>query len=192
MTKSELRSHIAAARAALSRADWQRKSDAITAHVCQSALYQGAACLFTYYSIRGEADTHALIRQAWADGKRVAVPVTAANGQMLFAPYTPHTALHKTPYGTFEPHATPQEAVCPTESDLFLAPGLVFDAHGNRYGYGGGFYDRYCAQHAHTHPIALAFALQVSPTRLSAEAHDRPVHAIVTENGWVPCTPHGA
>ena len=33
------------------------------------------------------------------------------------------------------------------EDAVVLVPGLVFDRKGNRYGYGGGYYDRYLNAH---------------------------------------------
>ncbi len=82
-----------------------------------------------------------------------------------------------------EPHAP--RILTPSVGDLFLVPGLVFDTQGNRYGYGGGFYDRYLAKYPCTQPIALAFALQISATPLEAQPHDIPMQAIVTEHGWI-------
>lgn len=40
-------------------------------------------------------------------------------------------------------------------------PGLVFDRKGNRYGYGGGYYDRYFARFPKLSRMAVAFEGQI-------------------------------
>ena len=63
-----------------------------------------------------------------------------------------------------------------------VVPGLAFDPAGMRLGYGGGHFDRLLARLPGDTPvIGAAFDVQVVP-RLPAEAHDRPVHAVVTES----------
>ncbi len=184
MTKQTLRKEISAARAALTSAARQEKNARILAHILQSNDYQAAPCIFTFISIRTEVDTHALMHAAWADGKQVAVPITAAGGQMYFAPITPQTPLLTTAQGTLEPNIKQQDEIHPAATDLFCVPGLVFDAHGGRYGYGGGFYDRYLARHPLARPIALAFALQICDAPIETQAHDISMHALITEHGW--------
>ncbi len=188
MTKAEQRKQIQAQRAALSPADWAQKSDSIRQHLLQSELYRTAPVIFTYINIHNEVDTRTLLRTAWADGKQVAVPVCSAGGQMAFYAITADTPLHQTKQGTLEPTPTAQTPLHPTASDLFLVPGLVFDAHGNRYGYGGGFYDRYLARYSDTVPTALCFALQISAQTLTAQPHDIPMAQLLSENGWHICS----
>ena len=62
-----------------------------------------------------------------------------------------------------------------------LVPGLAFDEHGHRLGRGAGVYDRFLA----TLPpnvlrIGLAPEALVAP-QLPVEAHDVPMHVVVTE-----------
>ncbi len=185
MTKQSIRAEIARKRAALTPAQRQQKSDAALHHLTQSSTYQRAGCVFTFLSIRSEIDTHKLLQLAWAQGKTVAVPLTAPEGQMDFVRILPNTTLHKTKFGTLEPARDTQNIIYPSADDLFLVPGLAFDLQGNRYGYGGGFYDRYLAQHPHTRPVAFAFALQISPVPLDFQPHDVPMTALVSEGGWI-------
>ncbi len=187
MTKQTLRKEIQAQRAALSPALWQQKSDIIRQQLLKSKAYHTAKIIFTYISIQNEVDTRSILHAAWTDGKQVAVPVCAADGQMDFVRITAQTPLHKAKHGTLEPSRTDATILYPSADDLYLVPGLVFDTKGNRYGYGGGFYDRYLALHAHTIPTALCFAFQVSDTPLTAQAHDIPMAQLLTENGWQTC-----
>ena len=47
------------------------------------------------------------------------------------------------------------------EDAVVLVPGLVFDRKGNRYGYGGGYYDRYFARFPKLSRMAVAFEGQI-------------------------------
>ena len=44
---------------------------------------------------------------------------------------------------------------------IMFMPGLAFDTYGNRIGYGGGYYDRYLADHDINVKIAVCFDFQV-------------------------------
>ncbi len=187
MDKNALRKQKKAERTALSPALLQQKSEAIRATLTQSEAWRSAQRIFTYLSIQNEVNTRALVQQAWAEGKTVAVPVCAAGGVMQFVPITPQTVLHQTKYGTQEPALNVAAVLHPDAGDLVLVPGLVFDACGNRYGYGGGFYDRYLAAHPACVPIALCFAFQISPQPLDAAPHDMPMARLLSEEGWHVC-----
>ena len=68
-------------------------------------------------------------------------------------------------------------------SSVILVPGLVFDAQGNRLGWGGGYYDRFLGGEGRGLPsIGLAFDLQIAEQALLAQAHDIPVDMVVTES----------
>ena len=49
-------------------------------------------------------------------------------------------------WGIPEPVGAPAAEVAPAALDAVLVPLLACDAHGQRVGYGGGFYDRFLAQ----------------------------------------------
>lgn len=82
--------------------------------------------------------------------------------------------------GVREPLAE-TEPVEPGSLRACVVPGLAFDTAGNRLGYGGGHFDRLLARlDPAAAVIGAAFDVQVLDA-LPAEAHDRPVHAVVTE-----------
>lgn len=189
MQRQTIRSQLKTERAALTPALWQAKSEAIFAHMIKSEAYRAAPRVFTYISIQNEVDTRALLAQSWADGKTVVVPVCAAGGGMDFVAITPQTPLCKTKQGTLEPALDMAAVLRPAADDLFLVPGLVFDAGGGRYGYGGGFYDRYLAANSAAVPTALCFGFQISETPLETAPHDVPMAQLVTEDGWRACNP---
>jgi 5-formyltetrahydrofolate cyclo-ligase len=64
---------------------------------------------------------------------------------------------------------------------------VAFDVQGNRLGYGGGFYDRFLRTvKPGTTLVALAFELQIKE-EVYPEAHDYPMHWIITEKRLIKC-----
>lgn len=88
------------------------------------------------------------------------------------------------------PMAIPQPAdgvvLYAGDIDLFLVPGIAFDMHGGRIGYGGGWYDRLLAGRR-TDSLALGFCLdgQISATPLPREPHDALLDGVLTPSGLV-------
>ena len=161
--KKELRQRALATRNALEKRE--EKSRQIAAHILESAAYQNTERIFTFVSMGSEVETEEIIRQAWQDGKAVAV-----------------AELSEGRFGVREPKGG---AVCvPKEGDLLLVPGLLFDGKKNRLGYGGGYYDTYFAKHKEGKRIGLAFAAQRFAEELPTEETDVPLDAVITENGW--------
>ena len=72
------------------------------------------------------------------------------------------------------------EVVNPEDLDMVLIPGIAFDRHGNRLGFGKGYYDRYLKT---TPPqrVGIAYSFQVSSEELAVEEWDESVDWIVTE-----------
>ena len=65
--------------------------------------------------------------------------------------------------------------------DLVVIPGAGYDSHGNRLGYGGGYYDMLLAGRKKNMPIiALAYEEQLIDA-IPAEKHDVRVDMIVTD-----------
>lgn len=62
-------------------------------------------------------------------------------------------------------------SVDPATIACILVPGLVFDSHHRRIGYGLGYYDRFLIK-TRGHTIGLGFREQLSPTPLPCEPHD--------------------
>ncbi len=80
----------------------------------------------------------------------------------------------------------PGEELClrqkadPTEIDLILLPGSVFDKRGGRFGYGGGYYDRFVSSAPKASRIGLAFDLQIIE-KAPLQSHDEILDIIITE-----------
>lgn len=112
-------------------------------------------------------------------GAHIAFPrVTAKDRALQFHLVPDGEVLHPGTYGIHEPlehwpRVTP---------DVLLVPLLAFDPDGYRLGYGGGYYDRTLAALRHARAIGIGYAGQRMDF-LPHDAHDYPLHAILTENG---------
>lgn len=74
----------------------------------------------------------------------------------------------------------------PTVPDVVLAPCVGFTRTGYRLGYGGGYFDRWLAQHPHVTAIGVAWAVaEITDGDFTPEPHDQPLTLIVTERGVV-------
>lgn len=111
-----------------------------------------------------------------------ALPVVREKGVMKFVLINSDTEYRFNRYGIKEPVFDVERYV---EPDCLLMPLLAFDKKGNRLGYGGGYYDRYLAQHKEKHGhfpyrVGLAREEQAAETELIVEAHDVGLDCVVT------------
>ena len=72
------------------------------------------------------------------------------------------------------------------EPDVVLVPCVGFSADGYRIGYGGGYFDRWLAQHPDVTAVGIAWSGSlIEAGALNAQAHDRALTFILTERGVV-------
>ncbi|MDH3921502.1 MAG: 5-formyltetrahydrofolate cyclo-ligase, partial [Desulfobulbaceae bacterium] len=91
-------------------------------------------------------------------------------------------------YNIPEPDPKKSLRLEPGEIDAAVIPGSVFDIHGGRLGYGGGYYDRFLLNDApQAKRIGLAFELQVVDN-VPLEPHDQPLDILITEERIVNIT----
>ena len=73
-TSERLRAEFKKKRSALTEQDRADMDARIAQAVCQLPAYQSADVVFSYLSFGAEVDTRAIIADAWARGKMVALP----------------------------------------------------------------------------------------------------------------------
>lgn len=142
-----------------------------------TAEYKNARKIFVYLSLADEVDTSEIIERAFADGKRVFVPVI--DGEMRTSEIFPSTKYRKGAYGIAEPA---EPLLTAEQPDLAAVPLVAFDADGNRLGHGKGYYDKYLAKNRGTVKIALAFSVQ-RLEKVCTEETDIRMDKIITEEG---------
>ncbi|MDO0927269.1 5-formyltetrahydrofolate cyclo-ligase [Streptomyces sp. TG1A-8] len=143
-----------------------------------------------YVSVGSEPDTRALLDALRARGVRVLLPALLPDNDLDWGEYTGPGSLAPVRHGRktalWEPSGERLGPDAVTAADVVLLPGLAVDARGMRLGRGGGSYDRVLArlERAGARPalVVLLYDAEVV-ARVPAEAHDRPVHAVVTPSG---------
>lgn len=177
--KKEIRAEVKKRRREADEETLHEKSLQILERFRQLSAYKDASLLLAYVDAKREVETRLLMRCAWDDGKKVAVPRVDGDGIMHFYYLRSLKDLEPGAFGIMEPRADCR--ICEPEEGLLLMPGVAFDEQGHRVGYGGGYYDRYLEKHPHLIHIALAFEFQIFP-EVPSEKHDICPDLIVTEN----------
>lgn len=136
--------------------------------------------VFTYVSKDIEVDTIAIIRAAWLNGKRVAVPkCISSTREMEFYYITSMDDLENGAFGVLEPVPDKCEKVTDFSKGLCIVPGLSFDAEGFRLGYGKGYYDRFLSKFEGD-TVGLCYSNCIK-WKLPHGYYDKPVDMIVTD-----------
>ena len=142
--KNELRRRMKKFRREMPAAVKQKKDDAIRRGIQALGQYQACETLLTFVSTPIEVDTHALIEEALRSGKTVAVPYCIdGTRQMDFYCIRSMDDLVPRTFGVLEPLIDRCPKLADTKNSVCLVPGLAFDRHGFRLGYGKGYYDRF-------------------------------------------------
>lgn len=179
--KKALRREIRALRAAHSDEEIHAMSLKVLEQVKALPEYQEAETLFVYVDCKHETETSDLIRQAWADGKKTAVPKVIGEAMKFFYITSLEDDLEEGYFGIREPYEkNPADEAADREGSLMIMPGVAFDEARHRIGYGGGFYDRYLEAHPGLRTAALAFEFQVK-AEVPFEKFDILPGRIVTE-----------
>ena len=154
--------------------------------LCSLEAYKNASVIYAYMSYNQEVRTKPVIEQAWADKKRVALPLTVNREYMEFIYINSFDELKAGYMGIMEPEAALLDEpgrIADEKEALMLVPGLAFDKECSRTGYGGGFYDKYLAARpcAVFKKIALCFDFQIYD-RLETQEHDVKMDMVISNS----------
>lgn len=138
-----------------------------------------ARSVLAYAALPNEIDPAPAIWRLRARGATIAYPRIESPGILGLHLVEHELELVAGPFGLAQPneHAlrASREAI-----DAVIVPGVAFDEHGRRLGYGGGYYDRLlptlrpdCVR------IGIAFDEQLLP-EIPAEEHDAHVSIVIT------------
>lgn len=152
--------------------------------VSSHPYFQQASIVCCYLPYKEEVDCIPLIELAWKLKKTVLVPRVKDEIHMDFYVLHCFQELERGHCGIQEPLDLEQNrrAVPDQEDVLMLLPGAVFDSHGNRMGYGKGYYDTYLQGYDQLKTMGLAFSIQCVP-EIPVESHDISLDLIMTEEG---------
>ncbi len=173
--------HKAALRRSMLAIRKENASAAISAAVCEKAArldaYKLAKTIMLYVPTGSELDTARLFALAMRDGKRICLPRVLTDTAMEAAWIG--GGLKRGAFHIFEPCGARTEAI-----DLIFVPGVAFDIHHNRLGYGKGYYDRFLALYPDAVTVGLGYACQLIP-EIPTESTDKPLSMILTEEDFL-------
>jgi len=160
---------------AMTAEDKAEKDKRLATRFLSSPEYAAARTIFIYYSDDHEADTHAILDRAFADGKRVFLPRTVGD-DMYLVPFRQGEPLA---VGCFVGVLEPQGVATDEVPDLAVIPLVAFDRSRARLGRGKGYYDRFLDSYGGT-SLALAYAEQEADL-VPTDGFDRRPDVILTD-----------
>lgn len=190
INKESLREQIRRKRQKLSREEIEGKSKLIKEKLFSLPEFQSARTVAFYVAMKksNEVETEEMIKESLKLGKRVLVPITdLVEDKIAFSEIKSFDDLVPSTFDILEPvpelrKIFPHEAI-----RLAIVPGIVFDLHGHRIGYGLGFYDKFLSQLTkYVTKIGLAFEFQIVG-KLPNESHDITLDKLISEERIIEC-----
>ncbi len=181
---SQLRKDILTARSRLTADELRKKSSTIQSRLLNLKEIINSNTIFVYVSFRSEVETLNLIKTFLNLGKIVTVPITRVKEKRLDAIQITDPKTDLVPGYCNIPE--PEEELClrqkvdPADIDVILLPGSVFDERAGRFGYGGGYYDRFVSAIPGALRVGLAFDLQIVE-KAPLQDHDEILDLVITE-----------
>lgn len=185
-SRQTLRQRLRHARQQLTTPQQVSAAQCLLDQAVQADLLIGCTSVALYWAQDGEIDPIRIAQTAWHKNIPVYLPVIDPlhTGVMRFHQWLPDSTMATNRFGIPEPQNTAEIAAHSLHT--VMLPLVGFDAHGNRLGMGGGFYDR-----------AFAFTLSANTIRLIGLAHacqkvaelpcenwDIPLHGVLTDQGF--------
>ncbi|MET7691857.1 5-formyltetrahydrofolate cyclo-ligase [Streptomyces sp. NPDC005483] len=188
--KRTLRGEYLAVRNRLTADDVREAASALAGQALGLPELERARTVAAYVSVGSEPGTLTLLDALHERGVRVLLPALLPDNDLDWGAYTGEGSLARVQHGgkmaLFEPTGERLGPDAVTGADVVLLPGLAVDGRGMRLGRGGGSYDRVLArlERAGARPalVVLLYDAEVI-AHVPEEAHDRPVHAVVTPSG---------
>jgi len=176
--RQDLRNRMKALRAAMSPEQVNAFSVAICERLFELAPLRQSQRIMVFASIDNEVDLCPYINQQKKWGKRIFLPRTSKEGNLEVAEFTGWQDTKAGVFGIREPIGA---LVDPGQIEAVIVPGLVFDGHGYRLGYGKGYYDRFLRiLSPQVFACGVCYEFQVV-ANVCPHGSDMPVHWIVTE-----------
>ncbi|WP_291633618.1 5-formyltetrahydrofolate cyclo-ligase [Clostridium sp.] len=139
--------------------------------------------IMLYLSFNNEVDTYPLVTWCLDNGKTVIVPY-CIQSQRKIVPFKINNLTNditKSTFGVMEPRHDLLKQANIEDIDLIIVPGVVFDLHCNRIGFGAGYYDRFLPKKSKFTPtIGIAYDYQILDS-VPTGVYDVPLDFIITE-----------
>lgn len=165
--------------------------DADSKLICQKIISMASFGLcdiiLCYAPLGSEVDVLPIAKAALERGKTVGFPICEKeSGDMEFYSVNSLDELCSGGiYGEMVPPKEESRRITPTRDTMVIMPGLLFDKHGRRIGYGGGYYDKYIRRYNElfysSMTIGVAYSAFLSDIPIPYSDHDISVAIVVTE-----------
>lgn len=174
MTKVEKRKQMLKKLKSYTGSNKQLADNSLAKQLYDTKVYQKAQSVGIILSMPHEVDTYNIIKHMFEDNKQVFVPETNYKlHTMIFKAITDLNDIELDSKGINHVIADNQTI---EHLDLLIVPGVVFNHHGHRIGYGGGYFDKYLDNHEQD-TISLIYDFQIDA--FEPEEHDQPVDTLI-------------
>ena len=179
MRRKAERAQLIARRLAAPAADHARWSARIDAHLREGFSVLAGMTVGFCWPFQGEFDARPFVSDLRRLGARIVLPaVVAKNAPLEFREWWPGVSMSNGVYDLPVPDGT--AVLVP---DALLIPALGIGPHGDRLGFGGGYFDRTLAALI-PKPLAVGLAFELSRiATIEPQPHDVFMDFVVTENG---------
>lgn len=155
---------------------------ALARHLTQLLSELEPESLGLYWPLRSEFNA---VSALLADSTFAKLPIALPFAQRVPAQMH-YRAWHRQPPTMADECGIATSDGAPTVPDVVLVPCVGFTRAGYRLGYGGGYFDRWLAQHPHVTAVGVAWAVaEIDDGDFTPEPHDQPLTLVVTERGAV-------
>lgn len=166
--KKKLRKEMLAKRAKLSQQNKEKYDQWICAELLKIVKAYHCKAIHAYLPMGTEINILPLIKNLLREKIVVVCPKTLPNRKLEHLMLGSLDQLEKGVFGTMHPtHAKVYEGAY----DLIIVPGLAFDQHRQRLGYGGGYYDQFLCEHPEALKVGIAYPFQFHE-EIPSESHD--------------------
>ncbi len=178
--KHQIRNEMKERRRFMDRGEVVEKSQRAAEIFLNSEIYKSARVIMLYMPLGNEADTREIIKRAFADGKRLVLPVTdEGTGKITPVFFEENTVFRKGGFSVTEPKNSKDAKK--SEIDVVIVPGIAFDKNGARVGFGKGCYDMFL-EGMDAVKIGFCYEFQICEG-IPADRHDVKMNFLLTETG---------
>jgi 5-formyltetrahydrofolate cyclo-ligase len=177
--KTAARDRARTARRAIAPDAAARAAEALRDRLLAMPVLDGVSVVLAYGASAEELALGPAVAALRERGARIAYPRVVSASELDLHVVADESELVTGSFGILEPPSS-APTVAAEDVDVVLVPGLAFDAHGFRVGYGGGYYDRLLLKLENAVRLGIAYDEQLSATPLPHEEHDEPVDVVVT------------
>ncbi len=186
IAKNKLRMQVKNMRLNMNKSYKSSLDNKITAKLIESGVLNNADTVLIYKSTDIEVSTDGIIEYCLKSDKKIAIPRCFEGHRMKFYYYDGNEELERSKYGILEPYENIEHEVVYSDNTVCIVPALAIDKTGYRLGYGGGFYDRFLAEHSNILPVIICYSENIIDS-LVHDQFDRRAALAVTENGPEVC-----